>query len=51
MPISDTLGHMFVICWFTGQATRKWWSGGQKKIKNKIEKNAKIGVIRKGLDL
>jgi hypothetical protein len=19
------LGHMFIICWFTGQATRKWW--------------------------
>jgi hypothetical protein len=34
---------MFIICWFTGQATRK--NDGRKKIKNKIEKNAKIGVI------
>jgi hypothetical protein len=32
-------GHMFIICWFTGQATRKRWSGGRKKIKlRKIQK-------------
>jgi hypothetical protein len=26
-----TWGHMFIICWSTGQATRKLWSGHQKK--------------------
>jgi hypothetical protein len=45
---------MFIICWFTGQATRKWSVVGKKLPgKNKIEKNVKSGVpvIQKGLVL